>query len=203
MTSKYIIGLTGSIATGKTTVANMLRQKGFEVIDTDRIAHKLMAKGQANYQKILAYFGPDILDDFLEIDRKKLAAIVFDRPDQLMKLNELSHPEIFGAINKRIEDSPNKLLFVEIPLLFELSMAGKLDLDLDETWLVYVDKEGQLERLKQRNKLTDQEANARINSQMPVNDKRHYADFILFNDKDIYHLHAQIKERLKDYESFR
>lgn len=196
MKSKKIIGLTGSIATGKSTAANIIRLLGYQVIDADKVAHELMDKGEANYNAILETFGNQILDKNALIDRNILGEIVFSDRNKLDLLNSLTHSNIFRKINSIIEKSENEVIFIELPILFELKLQDKLSLDIDETWLVYVDYEKQLERLMTRNDLSFEQAENRINSQMDVELKRKHADVVLFNDLDINHLRKQIKKRL-------
>ncbi len=197
MKSKRVIGLTGSIATGKSTVAKLLSDMGYFVLDADKLGHELMAKGNVNYQEIVGHFGRGILSEDGEIDRNKLGQIVFSSKKDLEILNKLTHKNIFHKISDIIEKSQEKIVFVEIPLLIELKIQDKLPLELDEIWLVYVDKKTQLERLIKRNGYTDEEARLRIKSQLYVDEKKKYADFLLYNDKDLDFLKTQILKRLE------
>ncbi|MDO4604881.1 MAG: dephospho-CoA kinase [Helcococcus sp.] len=196
-----IIGLTGSIATGKSTVSNYLKEKGYKVIDADQITHELMRKGNVNYIQIVKYFGCKILDENGEIDRKKLSKMVFSDKNELKKLNYLTHPNIFNKIKKTIEISDEKIIFLDIALLIEFIRDEKWNIHLDEIWLVYVDRNLQFERLKKRNNFSEEEANIRIDSQMKIDEKIKYANFILYNDRNLEYLYEQIDERLKIYES--
>ena len=196
-----IIGLTGSISTGKSTVSNYLIEKGYKVIDADKITHELMEKGKVNYFKIIEHFGESILDKNFEIDRKKLSNIVFSDENELNMLNYLTHPNIFNKIKQTIEISEDKIIFLDIALLIEFIKDEKWDIPLDEIWLVYVNRFTQLERLMKRNNYSKEEAKSRIYAQMNIDKKIKYADFILYNDRDLKHLYEQIDERLKKYES--
>lgn len=196
-----IIGLTGSIATGKSTVSNYLKEKGYKVIDADQITHELMRKGNVNYIQIVKYFGCKILDENEEIDRKKLSKMVFSDKNELKKLNYLTHPNIFNKIKKTIEISDEKIIFLDIALLIEFIRDEKWNIHLDEIWLVYVDRNLQFERLKKRNNFSEEEANIRIDAQMKIDEKIKYANFILYNDRNLEYLYEQIDERLKIYES--
>ncbi len=196
-----IIGLTGSIATGKSTVSKYLIKKGYKVVDADKITHELMKKDNINYLEIVNYFGNSILDKDDEIDRKKLANIVFSDKNKLNALNNLTHPNIFNKINETIEESDEKIIFLDIALLIEFIKNNSWNISLDEIWLVYVNKDIQLERLMKRNDFTEKEAKIRIKSQMDIDEKIKYADFILYNDKDLEYLYRQIDERLNLYES--
>lgn len=197
MKSKKVIGITGSIATGKSSAVNILRKMGYQVVDADKVAHDLMKKGKSNYENLIGFFGDKILNEKEEIDRKKLGDIVFSSKKDLDSLNRLTHSNIFHTINNIINENKEKIIFVEIPLLIELIERGQMPLVLDEIWLVYVDKNIQLERLIKRNNYSFEEANARILSQMSVELKKQYVDFILYNDKDLDFLKKQIRERLE------
>lgn len=196
-----IIGLTGSIATGKSTVSNYLKEKGYKVIDADEITHELMQKGNINYLQIVEHFGFKILDENEEIDRKKLSKIVFSDENELKILNNLTHSNIFNKIKKTIEISDEKIIFLDIALLIEFIRDEKWNIHLDEIWLVYVDRNLQFERLKKRNNFSEEETNIRIDAQMKIDEKIKYANFILYNDRNLEYLYEQIDERLKIYES--
>lgn len=196
-----IIGLTGSISTGKSTVTNYLKEKGYQVIDADEITHELMKKGNPNYNQIVKHFGNSILANDYEIDRKKLSKLVFSNENELKTLNNLTHPNIFNRIKKNIEISDEKIIFLDIALLIEFIKEEKWNIPLDEIWLVYVNRDIQLKRLIKRNNFSQEEANSRINAQMNIDEKIKYADFILYNDRDLEYLYEQIDERLKIYES--
>lgn len=196
-----IIGLTGSISTGKSTVTNYLKEKGYQVIDADEITHELMKKGNPNYNQIVKHFGNSILTNDYEIDRKKLSKLVFSNENELKTLNNLTHPNIFNRIKKNIEISDEKIIFLDIALLIEFIKEEKWNIPLDEIWLVYVNRDIQLKRLIKRNNFSQEEANSRINAQMNIDEKIKYADFILYNDRDLEYLYEQIDERLKIYES--
>ena len=194
--SKYIVGITGSIATGKSTAASILRELGQEVIDADLVAHHLMKKGEKNYEGILEHFGKKILDDEGEISRKSLSDIVFSDKNQLNILNKLTHANIFNKIEMMAKDSDKKIVFIEIPLLVELLINGEMPLNLDEIWLIYLTREDQINRLIERNSLTRLEAIKRIDSQLPVDVKKEYSNVIIDNSLDLDHLKENIKERL-------
>lgn len=195
------IGLTGSIATGKSTVSKYLIKKGYKVVDADKITHELMKKDNINYVEIVKHFGNSILDKDDEIDRKKLANIVFSDENKLNALNNLTHPNIFNKINETIEESDEKIIFLDIALLIEFIKNNIWNISLDEIWLVYVNKDIQLERLMKRNNFSEKEAKIRIKAQMDIDEKIKYSDFILYNDRDLEYLYKQIDERLNLYES--
>lgn len=197
MKSKKIIGLTGSIATGKSTVAKIISELGYRVIDADKVAHSLMLQGGVNYKLVVEYFGTQILGDDLEIDRSKLGELVFSSKERLEMLNKLTHDNIFHEINVIIKEIDEDVIFVEIPLLIELLLESKLKIELDEIWLVYVDSDEQIKRLMNRNSFTYEEAEKRVKSQIEVGLKKKYSDYIIENDKDLSHLKDQIIEGLE------
>lgn len=198
MKSRVII-VTGSISTGKSTVVDYLIKKNYSVIDSDKIAHILMKKGEKNYKNIVEYFGKKILDSKNEIDRKKLADIVFNDKKMLNRLNDLTHPNIYNKIINDIYESNEKIIFVDMPLFFEND--NRFNLKYDEIWLVYVDRETQKIRLINRNSYSEEEANKRIDSQINIEEKKQFADFIIDNSKNREYTYEQIDERLRIYEN--
>lgn len=195
MNQNKIIGLTGSIATGKSQVSNYLKDKGIKVIDAD-----LIARDVANYKsvknKIKKEFGDDLYKDD-KLDRKKLAEIIFARKIHRQKLNSIMHPEIYKKIKKE-SDSADGLVFIDIPLLFENEdLNKKYGLVFDEIWLVYVDRERQIERLMKRDDISKEYAEEKINSQIPVEEKRKKADVIIDNSGTLEETFAQVEENLK------
>lgn len=196
--NKKIIAITGSISTGKSTVTEIIRKKGYLVIDADSITHELMKKGKINYNNIVDYFGECILDKNKEIDRKKLGNIVFNNKEKLKALNNLTHDNIFNKIDMLINRSENNIIFLDIALLFESFKNYITDLGIDEIWLVYTTPDLQLERLMKRNSLKKEDAINRINSQMSIDDKVSKSDFILYNTKDVKFLEKQVIKRLNN-----
>lgn len=195
MNQNKIIGLTGSIATGKSQVSNYLKDKGIKVVDAD-----LIARDVANYKsvknKIKKVFGDDLyIND--QLDRKKLAEIIFANKIHRQKLNGIMHPEIYKEINKKTRGKED-LVFVDIPLLFENEDVNKkYGLDFDEIWLVYVDRETQIKRLMNRDDISREYAEEKINSQIPVEEKRKKADVIIDNSGTLEETFAQVEENLK------
>lgn len=196
MTSKIIV-ITGSIATGKSAVSNYLKKLGYPVIDADKVAHSLMQKGEINYKNIVDHFGQDILDEDGNINRKKLGNIVFSNEKELEILNNLTHTNIFNKISDIINKNESEIIFVDIPLFIELQSNGKETIEADEIWLVYTDYNTQLDRLIKRNNLLHDEAISRINSQMSIEDKINYADFIIDNSFSLEDTFNQVKEKLR------
>lgn len=183
-----IIGLTGGIATGKSTAARILEDLGARVIDADKIAHEIMEKGEPGYRQVVGHFGEQILTKDCEIDRRRLGETVFDDPQERRKLEELTHPLIIREIKERIERASAEVIIIEAPLLYE---AG-LDDFMDRVWVVACDRETQIERLQERDGLAAREAEKRIEAQMPLEEKCRRADRVIENNGDIEDLKENI-----------
>lgn len=195
MSQNKIIGLTGSISTGKTKVSNYLRDMGEKVIDADLIAREVVDLGPVK-EKIKEAFGNDIYKDD-ELDRKALGEIVFRDKEKRQVLNEIEHPEIYRIILEEIKNSKGRV-FVDIPLLFESQhLNEKYGLDFDEVWLVYVSRETQVKRLIKRDRISKGYALEKINSQMSVEDKKIMADVIIDNSGSLEETFKQVEENLK------
>jgi dephospho-CoA kinase len=168
------LGLTGGIATGKTTVAAMLRELRFDVLDADSLAHKLIEPGQPPYNEVVREFGPSILDSDARVNRAKLAAIVFADPAKLATLNAILHPRVEIAIHQKFAEwashGTRDAAFVEAALLVEAGYDKKLD-GLIVTWCR---PEQQLERLRARG-FSEQDARQRIAAQLPMTEKLTHA----------------------------
>lgn len=190
-----IIGLTGGIASGKSTVTKIIRESGFKVIDADQVVHKLQAKGGKLYQALLEWLGPEILDADGELDRPKLSQMIFANPDN-MKIsarlqNSIIRQEL--ACQRDQLKQTEEIFFVDIPLLIE----EKYIKWFDEIWLVFVDKEKQLQRLMARNNYSREEAELRLSHQMPLTDKKSFASLIINNNGDLITLKEQILDALQ------
>ncbi|SHH85922.1 dephospho-CoA kinase [Caloranaerobacter azorensis DSM 13643] len=197
-----IIGLTGGIATGKSTVTRLLREFGYVVIDADKIAKEVVDVGKRAYLDIVKEFGEDILDENNEIDRKRLGEIIFKDEKKRKKLNQIVHPIVIQEMIDKIEQfSDDKdVIFLDIPLLIEeKNMLEKQGLKFDEIWLVYADEEKQLSRLIKRDKLDMKSALNRIRAQMPMTEKLKVADVIIDNNRGINELKNQIMRLLNRY----
>lgn len=195
MSQNKIIGLTGSISTGKSQVSNYLRQRGEKVIDADLIAREVVDLEPVK-KKIKKAFGDDIYKDD-KLNREALGEIVFRDEDKRKLLNEIEHPEIYRIILEEIKNSKSRV-FVDIPLLFEAKhLNEKYSLDFDEVWLVYVSRETQIVRLMKRDKISRGYALEKINSQMSVEDKKAMADVIIDNSGSLEETFRQVEENLK------
>lgn len=180
-----LIGITGGIASGKTTVKNILIDKDYIVIDSDIIARDVVKINKPAYQKVIEYFGDDILYDDNTIDRKKLSDIVFNDANERKILEGILYPYIFKEIlaqihNKCVNDMD--IIFVDIPLLFEnIKSIVNSGISFDQIWLVYCDRKTQLERLLSRDNISLENANLRLNAQIDIEEKRKMADVIIEN----------------------
>lgn len=172
-----VIGLTGNIGCGKSTVARILQELGAEVIDADRIAHQIMAPPGPVYDSIVREFGPGILTPAGAIDRKKLGQIVFSDPAALQRLDALVHPTIRATIRAMIQSSRSPVVVVEAIKLIE---AG-IHRECDRIWIVTCRREQQIARLTATRGLTVAEAEQRINAQGPIEEKLALADLIIDN----------------------
>lgn len=199
-TNGRIIGITGGIATGKSTVTEYIQDKGYKVIDADKIAKSLMVKGSSSYKKTVEYFGKDILKKNGEIDRKVLGDKVFSNPKLLKVLNSLTHPFIFEEIKRQLEEAYlDDIIFLDIPLLFEeYDNILKYGIHFDEIWLVFADRDTQIKRLMKRNDLTKKEAIERIDAQIDMDWKKGKATRIIYNLHSIENLKKDINLLLEN-----
>ena len=175
-----IIGITGGIASGKSTVTNYLRQKGCQVIDADQVVHELQAKGGKLYQALVSWLGSAILNEAGELDRPKLSQLIFSSQENLAKSSRLQNDIIRQELANRRDQLAKieETFFMDIPLLFEQDYADWFD----EVWLVDVSKGTQLERLMARNNLSQEEAQQRIAAQLSLADKRQRAEIVIDNN---------------------
>jgi len=191
-----IIGLTGGIASGKSTAAEYLEKKGAAVIDADKISHKISRKGEKGWQRVVEEFGEKILKDNGKLDRKKLAEIVFSDPNKRQKLEALLHPIIISEMKQSAQKyiSEGKIVLFMAPLLFE---AG-LDRFCDEVWLIAADEDEQIKRLKKRDGLSAEEASKRINAQMSMDEKKKRSDIIIKNNGSLKKLKLNLDKHWND-----
>ncbi|HLR68433.1 dephospho-CoA kinase [Virgibacillus alimentarius] len=193
-----IIGLTGSIASGKSTVSLMFDDFDIPVIDADKLAREVVDPGEKAYEAIIHKFGPGILREDKTLDRKKLGAIVFADEQKRMQLNEIVHPAIREKMLKHRDayiKSDEKCVVLDIPLLFE----NKLTNYVDKTLVVYVDENVQLERLMEREGFSKQEAKQRIQAQIPNKEKAKLADAIIDNNGTKHHSYEQLEKLLRTW----
>ena len=191
-----IIGLTGGIASGKSTVSNMLKDLSIPVIDADEEARLAVDKGEKAYNDIIAYFGTEILMEDGTIDRPKLGSIIFPNQEKRSVLNSIVHPAVREKMQQKKENYialGHKVIVLDIPLLFE----SKLTHMIDKVIVVYVNEQTQLERLMHRNGYSNEEAKSRISSQLPLNEKRKLADYVIDNNGPIEETRKQLLDILR------
>ncbi len=185
-------GLTGGIATGKSTAKKLIESLGFSVVDADQISHMLSLPEQEAYKKIVSHFGKTILNADLSLDRKKLGQIVFSDEKAKTVLENILHPLIQQEVIKQkqqLERKGEKLAFYDVPLLFEKNLQK----NFDATVLIWCDPKTQLERLMKRNSLTKEEALSRISNQIPLIQKVKWATHCVDNSGDMEDLENQIR----------
>lgn len=191
-----VIGITGGIASGKSTVTAYLREKGYTVIDADGVVHELQAKGGKLYQILLADFGPTILDQEGYIDRQGLSQLVFSDPSLRKHLSSLQDAIIRQELLERRDRlRANKdIIFMDIPLLYE---AG-YEQEVDEVWLVYVERETQLKRLMRRNGYSFIEAQQRLQAQFSLEEKKKQTNCLIDNGGSIKDTFTQVEALLQE-----
>jgi dephospho-coA kinase len=196
----YRIGLTGSIATGKSTVTNMLKELGAFVIDCDKTARDVVAPGTRGLAKIEAAFGKDAIGADGSMDRVYIGDLVFRNPEMKKRLENILFPLIFEALDEELlrleREGATPVVFLDMPLLYEV----KYDSYVDEVWLVYVPFEVQLSRLMKRNGYTKEEALLRIHSQISVDKKKSLAQQVIDNSGTLEDTKEQVRslwERLQ------
>ncbi|MCY7694978.1 dephospho-CoA kinase [Bacillus sp. FSL W7-1034] len=194
-----VIGLTGGIASGKSTVSQMIKEKGIRVVDADVIAKEAVSKGSAALHQIVQTFGEEVLLPNGELNRQQLGAIIFSDEEKRKKLNAIVHPEVRKEmLEQRDEGVSNNETFVvlDIPLLFESKLEGLVDRII----VVYTTPELQLSRLMNRNDLSEEEALNRIHSQQPLEEKCQKADCVIENTKDLAFIRKQLENILNEWE---
>ena len=187
----FKIGLTGGIASGKSTVLNYFKDKGIPYIDADIVAREVVESGTEGLKAIVDTFGSTVLHDDGKLNREALGAIVFHNEEKRQLLNSCLKTHIRNRIMEltaQYEEGNTPVLIYDIPLLIE----GEWYTMMDEVWLVYVNETTQIERLMSRNGYTREDALARINSQMRLDDKRAYADIIIDNNSTPHDLTVQL-----------
>lgn len=192
---KKVIGITGGIASGKSTVTNYLRQKGWSVIDADAVVHELQEKGGKLYEALVSEFGNAILDAQGQLDRKSLSDKVFNQPDLRKRLSTIQDDIIRQELLRRRDalSQEEDVIFMDIPLLFELGYES----EVDETWLVYVNRAQQLIRLMERNGYSQKEAESRLGAQLSLEEKKRKADIIIDNRGSVEETFDQVDEVLR------
>ncbi|MBP8820072.1 MAG: dephospho-CoA kinase [Syntrophomonadaceae bacterium] len=176
-----IIGLTGGIASGKSIVVSVFRELGAIILDADQIARLVVLPHQPAWEDIVEFFGPQVVNEDESLDRAKIGEIVYNNPDSLKELNRITHPRIMQYYKdemRRIKlEQPDAIVILEVPLLYETNM----DKLCQQVVVVCVDRETQIKRLMERDKMSYEDAVRRINAQMPMDEKVRRADFVIDN----------------------
>lgn len=191
-----IAGITGTIGTGKSTVAKMFAELGAFIIDSDAIARQVVEPGKPAWQGIVNFFGREILDKDGKINRQKLAAIVFNNPEKLQKLNCIVHPEVLKEDQRQVENrkaiAPKGVVIKDIPLLLEIGPEVARTL-VQKIIVVSARPDVQIKRLVLRG-MSAEDARSRIAAQIPVKEKMKYADFIIDNNGSLDKTRQQVKQ---------
>jgi len=188
-----VIGLTGGIGSGKSTVSQFLAELGAFLIDADKVGHEAFKPNTESWRKVVAAFGQQILTHEGEIDRGKLGKIVFNSPESLAQLNRIMHPRIYDMVKARLEEHRQRgvdVVVIEAPLLLE---AGWTQL-VDEIWVVIASEATVLKRTEERTGLSEPEILARIRSQMSNEERVKHADVVINNDGDPPNLKAMVNK---------
>lgn len=188
-----IVGLTGSVGTGKSTVDNFFRELGAYIIDWDELAREVVRPHLKAWEEIVAYFGKDFLNEDLTLNRQKLADMVFPDKEKVAKLNQLVHPQVFKE-DERITNEiksldPDALIIKDIPLLTEVARP----LFVDKIIVVAASEQTQIRRLGERG-MSREDAQNRIKSQLPLDEKIKFADFVIDNDGTLEETKKQVEE---------
>ncbi|MEH7348908.1 dephospho-CoA kinase [Gottfriedia acidiceleris] len=190
-----IFGLTGSIASGKSTVSSFLKELNVPIVDADVIAKEVVEIGQPAYKKIVEAFGSEILLESGEINRPFLGSIIFNNKEKRLQLNEIVHPEVRREMKEQADryiEQGEPLVILDIPLLYE---GNSIEL-VEKVIVVTVSEENQLKRLMDRNGLSKEDALLRIASQIPVKEKAARADYVIDNNGDFEDTKRQVKDLL-------
>lgn len=185
-----IIGITGGIASGKSTVTNFLRQKGLQVVDADAVVHQLQKPGGRLFEALVQHFGQEIILENGELNRPLLASLIFSNPDE-REWSKRIQGEIIREELATLRDQLNQteiVFFMDIPLLFEQDYSAWFN----ETWLVYVDRDVQVERLIKRDQLSKVETESRLAAQWPLEKKKDLASHVLDNNGNLDQLLTQV-----------
>ena len=188
-----VIGLTGGIASGKSTVAKTLERLGAVIIDADLLAREVVAPGEAAYHAIVAEFGEGILNPDRTINRLALGNLVFADPEARRRLEDITHPAIRRRAEQRLADlrrDGTQVVFYVAPLLIEAGAASRVD----EVWVVYADRETQIRRLIERDKIGRNEALQRIEAQMPMEEKKKFGRIVIDNQGTPEEMERRVRE---------
>ncbi len=189
-----VIGLTGGIGSGKSTISKYLEELGAVLIDADQVGHEILLKGTPAWHEIIAVFGQGVMAETGEIDRKKLGQIVFDKPEARERLNRIMWARIWDIIKDRIERYRREMVEVVVVEAFGLVEAG-WDKLVDQVWVTNASEKTVIERLKKQRGLQEEEIIARIRSQLSIEERALHADTIIENDGSP----EAVKEKVKEF----
>lgn len=187
------IGLTGGLASGKSTVAGLLRKKGFAVLDADQVAQDVLKKGSPGLKQVVQVFGTDLLGADGELNRKKMAELVFSSKSHLQQLENIVHPLVQEKIRKlrsELEKKGDLMAFYDVPLLFEKNLFSQFDAVI----VVVADEATQILRMKSRNSWGDEEIQRRLKSQLPMAEKEKRAHHVIRNHGSLDDLEDQVDQ---------
>ncbi|MFW0759654.1 dephospho-CoA kinase [Staphylococcus cohnii] len=191
-----VIGLTGGIASGKSTVSELLTAHGFKIVDADIASRKAVEKGSEGLEQVRATFGEEAIDEDGNMNRGYVGDIVFNYPEKRLELNEIVHPIVRNIMEQEkkafLKDGYNVIM--DIPLLYE----NELQNTVDEVWLVYTSESIQIDRLMQRNDISMEDAKARVYSQISIDKKRRMADHVIDNRDSKLDLKQNLEQLLTD-----
>jgi dephospho-CoA kinase len=194
------IGITGGIGTGKSTVAEILRELGLPIVDADQVAREVVEPGSPGLQSVVDAFGVEVLNQDKSLDRQAMAKIVFQNSQKLEILERILHPLIQTRVaiyKEKFRSNGASFAFYDIPLLFEKNLRKQFDLVI----VVNAPREQILERLQKRNRWSPQEIEDRIRAQIPLDQKVAAADYIIQNDGDLAHLRDQVTKVIKQIQA--
>lgn len=188
-----VLGLTGGIACGKSTIARMLKEMGANVIDADKIAHELAEPGEPLYNAYLEHFGEEILLEDKSLNRREIAIRIYNDPMEREWIDNAAHPIIQRKVEEEIErfrEMGEKAVVIDVPLLFETGWQKYADV----VWVAYVNRELQIKRLKKRDRIGRANAEKRLNAQMPIEEKKKLADVVICNENTLEDLNKEVSE---------
>lgn len=194
-----VIGLTGGIASGKSTVSELLSVFGFKVVDADKAAREAVKKGSKGLAQVREVFGDEAIDENGEMNRRYMGDLVFNHPEKRLELNAIIHPIVRDIMEEEKQEylKQGYNVIMDIPLLFE----NELENTVDEVWVVYTSESIQMDRLMQRNNLSLEDAKARVYSQISIDKKSRTADHVIDNLGDKLELKQNL-ERLLEEEGY-
>lgn len=194
-----VIGLTGGIASGKSTVSELLSVFGFKVVDADKAAREAVKKGSKGLAQVREVFGDEAIDENGEMNRRYMGGLVFNHPERRLELNAIIHPIVRDIMEEEKQEylKQGYNVIMDIPLLFE----NELENTVDEVWVVYTSESIQMDRLMQRNNLSLEDAKARVYSQISIDKKSRMADHVIDNLGDKLELKQNL-ERLLEEEGY-